>query len=55
MKKGCRKMKNERNIEMDFKCDKCICKKCKQHGYGKCDSCNYCIDKSIEKCDNYEH
>lgn len=39
---------------MEFKCNKCICKKCEEHKYGRCDSCNYCVNKPVVKCDDYE-
>lgn len=36
---------------MQKDCDKCICKKCEEHG--PCDSCNYCISEEVKECDNY--
>lgn len=36
----------------EFKCDTCICKKCES--LGDCDSCNYCIDKACDWCDDFK-
>lgn len=37
--------------EINFKCNKCVCSKCKK--FGECDDCNYCI-KPCEWCDELE-